>query len=1201
MNITCPNCQKNYTINEARLPAGIKSAKCKACGNLIPLKGPKLESRSKPIQMVNLTCQYCGQSHDLQLDKIPPMAKNITCRSCSRPVPLSRAQSPGPIRSPEKESPPSPPPETAAKPAVPPAGADSDFQFTCAGCGKQYKISRDKITPNVMAIKCKACGHKFSLPREDDPSKGSGSPRPAAQQAQAILPKSAPMSKTAPLPVSRPRAKKRLFAAAACVVLVGILGALVHFNIVKVDWLRQYIPGTAQKTTESLQSLNQEPFLVLNLNVPLILDAIESDLEPDKKTARLMVMMPLIKAMDLRQLELYLYPASDSRVLPVIMAHGGSRQQWKDVFNSEKSFQEYFTRESDDTYRLKPEAIGDAQKYDLPPEPYQLTLVENGALLAPVSFSAALQKTPDSLSNAPVVKFAHSIAKRQDLVAVGIRLPKNFIQGWEKKIQDHPAAQINPQTAMIAGMGTRIISQLSGSLKPVDILALGFRFAGQNGRALSYAQQFRPEVDGEKIYRQLAAADATGAEINGIIKNLIELFKDQRYQHTLDYKNNRLSLEFSWSKTEDEAFLTALTAATIGQLFAASMELTPTPGAVTTRYAAEPDVVAAVDSDQLRAEIPALIKNSLFPGYYWNQGDQPQMTLDLDTIDIPNGMLAEMTYEVKSVESPDGRDIRRVDENKFKPRIQPGSLIPGNISLSVKAETPPEDLAKAVMNFHLTVPVALEVLEFSEADQPGSVKVADGVRVTLGRLEKDVAQVSSSGGKSMRLIAYDQTGKALASRESMSTQSSIATRFDGIITRLKVVVTRKMLDYPFDIEVDLNQGKKLALSRKPEVPARKRYNHHPIPSYVNFGPDDLENLAVAWSEGKEGSWNDSLSIKLPQGPFSGHAAWEVHFFGYKKPRLLSGNSAHGQMDFSFTLNKDQLKQANAAFGKVQLNLHTDISRLVFAPQNQSQPAPQALPSGDTIMVKFNKNEITYSIGNADVIQTLAYDGQGKRLMQDQYTRNKDGKRVIYFWGVPAKFEMDVSTKTLKKLIAFDLRQRPLDEKAYQAFKLSIKNQRDVVKTIKTIDRARRKMRSYYGDDLAGLHYLYQHKQKKPMNLVSREIAHSDPAGQERFGYQAKPYKGYYFTVLSGIESNGTHKNYNRRSQVTRFSWQKGTISTSTLTRHPDLVAIPQDKSQPTFFLQWGQVFMKSLNGKKLEYLPDGYYNKGWVEARYVDK
>jgi len=30
MKITCPNCQKIYTINKAKIPPGIKAAKCKA-------------------------------------------------------------------------------------------------------------------------------------------------------------------------------------------------------------------------------------------------------------------------------------------------------------------------------------------------------------------------------------------------------------------------------------------------------------------------------------------------------------------------------------------------------------------------------------------------------------------------------------------------------------------------------------------------------------------------------------------------------------------------------------------------------------------------------------------------------------------------------------------------------------------------------------------------------------------------------------------------------------------------------------------------------------------------------------------------------------------------------------------------------------------------------------------------------------------
>jgi len=1194
MKITCPNCQKKYNLNEARLPSGVKTATCKACGRLIPLTKAPAKAAIKPPHIVKVVCQYCGQSHGLQKDKIPPKAQTIKCKSCARPIPLSRAFSASPVHSLKKES-----SARAEKPAPPPAGRPDLIRLSCDSCGKKYKIGRNKIPPNIVAVKCKACGHNIQLPRKaaletadtrvrSTGHQGKTPPAIQNQRPEETLPSDA-----------RPR-KRRWVVAAACILLVVILAALANLNIIKIAWLNRFLPGTAEKTVQSSELLGKEPFLVLNLNIPLILDAFENRLEPEQKTARLQMLVSMLKSMDLSHLELYLYPAPNSQVLPVILAYGKSRKQLENVLSSQESFKKYLTGKSGDSYRLKEEVISDAAKYKFPREPYQVTLIDNRAVLAPLSFSGAIKENPRLLTTAAVAKFAQTIATQQDLAEIAIRVPESMAPGWEKKIQNHPAVQATSQTAMVAGMGAAIMARLTGSLKPVDILALGFRFNGQNGRALSYAQQFRSGIDGEKIYRQLAAANQKDTEIDGIIRNLIELFKDHRYQHRLDFKDNRLALEFNWSQKEDEAFLTALTAATIGQLFAGSLELSPTPGEIETRYTTEPDIVANVDSEPLKAKIPQMVKNSLFPGHYWNRQDKPQMTLDLDTIDLPNAAFAELTYAVKSIQSPDGRDLLRVEDSQFKPRIQPGSLFPGNISLNIKNGTPPEDLAKARISFHLTLPVVLEVFEFTAGNRKGTVKDAAGISVTLDQLEKDVARVSSNGGKSMRLIAYDKTGNALASKETMSTPSSATTRFEGLIQTLRVVVTREMLEYPFDIEVELNQGKELVLSREPEIPSRMRFNPHPVPNYFNFKAEDLANLAVVWNEAKEGTWNDSLAIKLPQGPFSGHAVWEVHFFSNDKPQLLAGNSAQSVKEVSFTLEKGKLKQTDAAFGKIQLNLHTDISRLVFAKEDGDQPAPQKLPSADQVSVAFNKNEITYSAGNANVIQTIAYDARGKRLKQDQYTRNNGANRSIYFWGLPSKFEIDVSTKTIRKLIPFDIRQRPVDEKAYLAFKQNIENQRDVVNTIKSIDRARRKDRSYYGDDLAGLYYLYHPRQKKPLELISQEIAHSDPAGQQRFGYTVRPYKGYYFTVLSGVETNGVNKDYNRRSKKSSFSWQNGTITTTSLTRHPDLVAIPQDNSQPTFFLQWGQVFMKSLNGERIKYLPDGYYNKGWVEAKFID-
>jgi hypothetical protein len=434
----------------------------------------------------------------------------------------------------------------------------------------------------------------------------------------------------------------------------------------------------------------------------------------------------------------------------------------------------------------------------------------------------------------------------------------------------------------------------------------------------------------------------------------------------------------------------------------------------------------------------------------------------------------------------------------------------------------------------------------------------------------------------------------------MSSSSSVSSRFQGVIAKLKVVVVKEICDYPFELDVDLNGGKELGLSHRAENPKRVRYNSNPAKNYVPYTMENLADLGVEWKEGSQMSWNDSLAIQLPKGPFNGLVDWEVHFFGQDKPLYPAGNSFSRSKNTSFSLQKGELQKAHAAFGSVRFNLASDIHRLSFVKDTNGKPLAQGLASGQKVYATFNQNEITLSAGKFEIIQIMAYDARGGCLKKDNYTRHKDGKFILYFWGVPAKLELDVVSKKIKKTIHFDIRQRPVQEKTYAKFQRDIENQGEVVKTLKAIAGARRKNRSGYRDDVAGLYYVYDRKQKKPMKLIDKKIAHSDPVGQKRFGYTLKPYKGYYFTVLSGTESNGVQKEYPKQSKKNRFAWDKGTFETFPYIQPPDIVVIPVDKSQPTFFLQWNQVYMKQLNGSVLKHLPQDYYSQGWVEAKFIE-
>ncbi len=157
-----------------------------------------------------------------------------------------------------------------------------------------------------------------------------------------------------------------------------------------------------------------------------------------------------------------------------------------------------------------------------------------------------------------------------------------------------------------------------------------------------------------------------------------------------------------------------------------SMEMIPSEGEVQTEYTDELQLVATVNVNKLQANIPGIFEQSLFPGHFWDFGGEPHMTLEFDSVDIPNAGLAELTYEVVAIQSVDGKSLLRKEENKFQQRIRLGDSFPGNISLKIRKGTPGESLGKARIRFDLSLPVALAIVEFTAAEPEGSVKKVQG-------------------------------------------------------------------------------------------------------------------------------------------------------------------------------------------------------------------------------------------------------------------------------------------------------------------------------------------------------------------------------------------------------------------------------------------------------------------------------------------
>ena len=1057
MKITCPNCKKTYTINPEKIPPNVSTAKCKACGQAMALKPAETEKSSPAADIGKIQCLYCNRKYSVDRNKIPPNVSTLKCKACGHTMSLQQASSHT---------------DTAAEEA---------FSITCLYCSKTYSIDRTKIPENVNTTKCTSCGHAISLkpkqsailaPKQELASTGAYLNPPKIEKS--VQPEPVPVSAEQP---SRPLWKKPwLIAAAVALIVIGV-GA-----IYSGPQVTEFISGWFEKDQKPDTGLQfhetrlPRPLMKLDVNVPLTMEILDQHIPEERKDSRYTEAVSFINTLDVSRIQLYLFPDATQTALPVTVIHSSKPESLETKLKKAVAIHTRLKKMPDGSYQVKKNALPKELRKDFPVDLYRIVFWEKGAVIVPKSFLPEL-KQPGILRQTMVSQMAATINTPDHMVAVAFRIPENIQDGWEQKVHELPGLKQNPQMAMMASMGGGMLAHMTEPFEQIEALALAFRFSDEKDRSLSYAQQFRKDIDGKKIYEQLNSGDAEEFEVDGIVLSLIELLQNPQYQHQAKFKNNKLTLDFTWSAEDDEAFLAQLSQATVGQLFAQSMQFEPTAGPIDTKYEDAPSLTANVDTDTLKNSVQDAVKQVIFTGNYF-AGEEPQMTLTLDKVDLPNAALAELTYDVLRIETPEGKNILRQQENQFKFKINPDSSTPGHITLNIQKGTPPEALHSAKIRFNLLLPSELQQFEFKAGEAKGSLKKDRGVQVRLARLEKDVAKIEYRGGEDAKLIAYDSTGRALASRESMSSGTSISTRFQGVIAKLNVVVVRERFGYPFEIDVDLNGGKELELTHKPESPERVRYESNPVKNYVTYVKADFDDLDVSWNEGNEMSWNDSLAIQLPKGPISGHVDWEVHFFAEDKPLYLAGNAFSGFTDTSFSLQKGELQKAHAAFGSVRLNLASDIDRVSFTKESNAKRQVGQLVSGKKVYVTFNQNEITLSAGKADIIQTMAYDEQGRRLKKDHYTRHQDGNLMLYFWGIPTRFEIDVVNQKVKKTIHFDIRQRPVQEDAYLKFQVDAENQGQVVKTLKAIAAAQRRNRTGYRADVAGLHYIYDRKRKR---------------------------------------------------------------------------------------------------------------------------
>jgi predicted Zn finger-like uncharacterized protein len=788
MNLTCPVCQRTYRLDPIKIPAKISTVKCKTCRYPIPLDPPANKEKPASADKIKIKCQYCSKKYSINAKKIPPSISEVNCKKCGHSISLE----------------PSPP--------VSDTPATAKNKITCLYCNKSYRIDQSKIPAGKETMKCKSCGHRISLkpkPQNFLTAKSDINPAVASKQSPKMSAKVTPLLQTRVRQPSPTWKKPWLLAAVLAIIVVGV--TLIFTGS---DFARLLSGQLAQKDTDRIESRHHpedivQPFMVLDLNVPLAIGEFERQFLVDETSLKDKILISFFKSSKIEKAQLFLYPDAKHNFLPVVLIHGSNRNSLKSSIDSIGLVKPLLVHLKGDSYRINKRSLPKKHQNDWPLDLYRAELLDQGAIIAPKTVISRL-KSNGMLQKTQVAKIAARLKKPQSVAVMAIQIPDALPTGWQTKLNNHPALIDDPRTAVLAADGCQKLSQVIESLKNIDFMALELRVDEARKRTLSYTQVFRKGTNGRKVYRRLKSGAFDNLAAEQILASLINFSKDSDYQHRLTFKRNRLNLNLSWQAQNDEDFLTALAEAAFGQTVAVEMGLQPTKGRITARYANAPLMMASVDAGALQSEIPKVLEQSIFAGGYFDQGDNPRMTLKMRPFDLPNAALAELTYDVKAVLTSDGKDVLRPVVGKSRSKLLLGRKHPAQIMLNIQKGTPVKSLGTAKIHFNLELPTSVALVEFKNGESAGHPKSSNGVSVKLVRLEKDVAQIAYHGGQAIKLFAFDRSGRCLASGESIISSTTVSVRFHGIIDRLMVAVVKAKLDYPFEIAVDLTGSKKMA-------------------------------------------------------------------------------------------------------------------------------------------------------------------------------------------------------------------------------------------------------------------------------------------------------------------------------------------------------------------------------------------------------
>lgn len=742
---------------------------------------------------------------------------------------------------------------------------------------------------------------------------------------------------------------------------------------------------------------------------------------------------------------------------------------------------------------------------------------------------------------------------------------------------------------IIKSMAKRIFEPIKG----VEAFSISADISETLGtRSLVWEQwQRNPET----LERSYKLTKKPGYKLYADESTLGTILRKKELSPQINLEDNKLSISINWDKKEDSEISSVLKkvlqkiVSNLGTESSKSLSTNPP----LTKVIPFSKIVPNYNISQVKESLPEKVKASLiYDGYSTGWRDNPgREKFVSNAINIPNYQLCDIDLKAKSLFSGDKNILAKSKGSYF-----------GSVSFPALEK----GADRGVLTINAKLPINIKEVTLSN-DEVGKEKVVGTTKVLLKELTDTVATVAVSNIElSKKLYAFDKRGNCLDGSPKR-TGAILSHSFSGKIDSLKLYIFETE-EFSSEIELEIPE-KEVRLSELPKDKIPTYYSKTGVSLYNNPDLSKLENLKVTYNEKKK-----QLELNIDKKGLSISDDWNCKYFGKDKeiatPRDWGSFTMHdGSIEY-VKKSIDKVNDCHVVSGTVKVEIATGLkihkvqADKPFTYKKDGKGYRVSLQDNQVIFTSFGPNAAPKNYKQQSV---MAYDINGMMLKKSSFSSFSSSSKgeqstPSSFWGIPESALVQVQTQKIVKELDFKIIiDENYDKKAYASYEALLKHDQAMKKVLEEIVQ---ELKKYPYDvrhinTLAGLYYVEHNRSPK---TFSKEIANSDKTGAEIFGYQCKPYQGYYFSYPTKVNRNGKEESLTS-DETQKFKFRRnGKELTKEFLKSDndgDIIAVPADQKQPIYYIDWMKKVYRYTGEKAVTIGPDRFQHdkKDWIQIK----